>query len=295
MQFDLVSLRLFASVVEHRNIAQAGRHNNIAASAISKRISELEARTGVPLLYRLREGVEPTPAGLALYRHAKRVAQAVADLQAELSEFSSGERGHVRLWANSSAVTQFLPEDLALYVGRYPSVQIDLREDTSRRIIDAVKDGLTDIGIFSDHVGEVDIETRVYRRDTLMLIVPAGHPAEQRREITLEQACAFDHVALQEGSSLRARILEEAARQELAVRIRVEVFGFDGIRRMVEAGLGVSILPQGAVLPYLGSGSICAIPLSESWASRSLLVGVRDVNALQRPCRMLLECLCPEE
>src|SRR4051794_18715507 len=85
-----------------------------------------------------------------------------------------------------------------------------------------------------------------------------SHPLSSRSEISLKEASAFDLVALQEGSSLRARILDEAGHQGLAIRVRVEVFGFDGIRRMVEAGLGISILPQGAVLPYLASSNVAA-------------------------------------
>ena len=77
----------------------------------------------VALLYRLREGIEPTPAGDALYRYVKNMARIAEDMDAELSEFSSGAKGHVRLWANTSAVTQFLPEDLALYVNELPGRQ----------------------------------------------------------------------------------------------------------------------------------------------------------------------------
>ncbi|MEH3118857.1 MAG: LysR substrate-binding domain-containing protein [Methylorubrum populi] len=294
MQFDFVSLRLFAAVVEHRNIAQASRLNNIAASAVSKRISDLEARIGAPLLHRLREGVEPTAAGQALYRHAKRMVRASDDFEAELSEYAIGERGRVRLWANTSAVTQFLPEDLAVYARRFPEVRIELREDTSRRIVDAVREGVAEIGIVSDHLSAVDLPTRTYRRDTLMLVVPAGHPVADRKTISFAEASVFDQVGLQEGSSLQARIVEEGSRLGVAVRTRVEVFGFDSIRRMVEAGLGVSILPEGAVTPYLSSLRIAALELTDAWADRSLMVVSREETALSRPARQLVECLCPD-
>ncbi|TSD83488.1 LysR family transcriptional regulator [Mycobacterium sp. KBS0706] len=292
---DLVSLRLFVSVVEQRSIAQASRTHNIAASAVSKRLSDLEARVGVTLLYRLKEGVEPTPAGQALYRHAKRMTRIVEDLEAELSEYSQGARGHVRLWANTSAVTQFLPEDLAAYVAHFPEVRIELREDTSNRIVDAVRDGFADMGVFSDHIGPTDLETRIYRRDTLMLIVPSGHPLAGRERVRLAETAAFDHVGLQEGSSLQARLLEEAGRDGTPIRMRVQVFGFDGIRRMVEAGLGIAVLPQGAVLPYLGKNEFCAVELDESWAVRSLLLGFREYRSLPIVARALIECLAPDE
>src|SRR5882757_3395750 len=126
---DFVSLHLFASVVEHGNIAQAARVNNIAASAISKRISDLEERLGAPLIRRLRDGVEPTEAGQVLCRHIQGMSEAMSLLQADLSEYANGARGRVRLWANTSAITQFLPEDLKAYLDTRPNVRIDLRED----------------------------------------------------------------------------------------------------------------------------------------------------------------------
>jgi DNA-binding transcriptional LysR family regulator len=187
---DFVSLRLFAIVIEQRNIAQASRVNGIAASAISKRISDLEDQIGVPLIHRLRDGIEPTAAGLALYKHVQGINLAVEHLQAELSEFTKGERGRVRLWANTSAVTQFLPEDLKAYVDSRPDIGIELREDTSARIVEAVKDGTADIGIFSGHIGETDIEQRVYRRDTLMVIAPYGHALAESETVSLSDASA---------------------------------------------------------------------------------------------------------
>ena len=291
---DFVSLRLFAIVVEQGNIAQASRINGIAASAISKRISDLEDQIGVPLIHRLRDGVEPTAAGQALYKHVQGINLAVEHLQAELSEFTKGERGRVRLWANTSAVNQFLPEDLKTYVDHRPDVRIELREDTSARIVEAVKDGFADIGVFSGHIGETDLEHRIYRRDTLMVIAPYGHTLDGNEKVSLRDIAHFDHVGLQSGSSLQARILEAARQANLEIHMRVQVFGFDGIRRMVEAGLGIAILPQGAVLPYLDSRNLIAMTLDEPWAIRTLFVGFRDYRALPLTARFLVETLAPQ-
>jgi DNA-binding transcriptional LysR family regulator len=292
---DYVSLRLFGSVIACGNIAKAARANHIAPSAISKRISDLEDRIGVPLLRRLRDGVEPTDAGQVLYRHILAMNQAMDRLQADLSEFTKGARGRIRLWANTSAVTQFLPEDLKAYVDQYPEVRIDLREDTSLRIVEAIRDGDADLGIYSGHIGEVGVEHRVYRRDTLMVIVPIGHPLAGAKRVTLAETAAFDHVGLQAGSSLQDRVQEAARQGELDIRVRVQVFGFDGVRRMVEAGLGVAILPYGAVVPHLAAGTFGALELDEPWATRTLYVGFRDARALPLIARQMVEILAPSE
>lgn len=290
---DFISLRLFAVVIEHGNIAQASRVNGIAASAISKRISDLEDQLGVALIHRLRDGIKPTAAGQVLYEHVRGINSSVDRLQADLSEFTTGERGRIRVWANTSAVTQFLPEDLKSYVDQRPAVRIDLREDTSARIIEAVKDGSADIGIFSGHIRQTELEQRIYRRDTLMVIAPLGHPLQGAENLSLRDIADYDHVGLQVGSSLQARVVEAARDAGFEINMRVQVFGFDGIRRMVEAGLGIAILPQGAVLPYLDSRSLAAMTLDEPWANRTLYVGYRDYRALPLVGRHLVETLAP--
>lgn len=100
---------------------------------------------------------------------------------------------------------------------------------------------------FSAHIGEPDFERRLYRRDTLMVIAPVGHALEGKDTVTILDIAPFDHVGLQAGSSLQARVLEAARDANLEINMRVQVFGFDGVRRMVEAGLGIAVLPQGAV------------------------------------------------
>ena len=293
-ELDFVSLRLFVAVVDQGNIAQASRVCGISASAISKRISDLEDRVGVALIERLRDGIEPTDAGRALYHHIGNVNREMERLKAELSEFTDGMKGHIRLWANSSAVTQFLPKDIKSYLQERPNVRIELREETSQRVIEAIRDGRTDIGIFSEHVGEWEgVRTRIYRRDTIMVIAPRGHVLEGRDGVTLAEAAEFDHVGLQSGSSLQECVLNAARAIGTEIRMRVQVFGFDGIRQMVAAGLGIAVLPQGAVLPYLQNGSLIALNLDAPWATRNLLLGYRDDRELSLVSRGMVELFAP--
>lgn len=292
--YDIITLRLFVSVVEQGNIAQASRINHIAASAISKRISDLEARVGVNLLYRLRGGVEPTEAGSALLRRAKRILLLLEDMEAELSEYTNGMRGQVRLWANTSSITQFVPEDLTRYVESFPEVGIKLREETSQVIIDGIREGLTDIGVFSGHIDSGDLETRTYRHDNLMVILPGNHPLESCERLKLADIAPYDNVGLQDGSSLQYKLMNEAAALDIPLRFRVKVLSFDGIRRMVEAGLGLAVLPEGAVIPYLDMGGFSAVKLDEPWATRSLMLGFRDYKSLPVVARTMIECLAPD-
>lgn len=291
--YDLVSLRLFLSSVDGCSIAAAARANNIATSAVSKRISDLEARARVVLLHRGRDGVVPTAAGQAFYRQARLVFDVLGRLDAEISDYVEGAQGVVRIHANASAITQFLPDDIAAFNRLYPDVRFDLREETSGRSITAVANGDADLAIFSEHAAHDGLETRLYRRDSLMVVMARDHPLSSQTALRLADILAYDHVGLQEGSSLQARIRAAAGLLGTEVRTRVNVLSFEGVRRMVEVGLGVAVLPQGVVLPYLDSAQIAAVALDEAWATRSLLVGYRDASSLTQTCRRLIDVLAP--
>lgn len=291
--YNLLSLMLFISTFERRSIAGAAKANNIAASAVSKRISDIEERKRVTLFHRRRDGVEPTPAGQAFYRQARLVCDILTRLDAEISEYADGAQGVVRISANSSAVTQFLPDDIAAFNSHFPKVRFDLHEATSGQSVNAVLNGSADLAIFSEHAAHRGLRTRVYRRDTLMVVMPKGHPLSTKASVTLAQTLHFDHVGLQDDSSLQARIRSAADLLGKSVRTRVNVLSFEGVRRMIEAGLGISILPQGVVLPYLGSTSITAVELNETWATRTLLIGYRDASSLTQICRHLIDFLAP--
>ncbi len=291
IQFDLTTLKLFLSTVEQGSIAAAAAANAIAPSAVSRRISELEQRLGTALLYRGSKGVEPTPAGEALARHSENLVRLMARMEAEMSEYAGGARGHVRLVANTSAITQFLPEDLAAFKAQYPDVRIALREETSERAVQDVREGLADIALFSEAVSSQDLEVFPYRQDRLVVIAPVGHPLAARSKIDFDETLAYPHVGLQPGSSLLAHLIAKAEEQERSISFAVQVTSFDGVRRMVESGLGIAVLPDGSVQPYQAGDQLAVIPLTDGWARRTLFAGVREEAALSLLVRKLLESL----
>lgn len=291
MKYDLYSLQLFLAVALHKNIARAAEAQNIAASAVSKRISDLERSIGATLLYRRQRGVDLTPAGNELLRYAQSIERLLEQMEANMSEFADGLRGHIRIAANTSSITQFLPEDLAEFVERHPELRLELTELTSDAIIGVVTEGFADVGIFSGVVDAKDLDCVTYRQDTLVVIAPRGHPIGTLEHARLTDIVGYSLVGLQTGSSLQAFLTQEAAKHGARLRTRVEVVSFDGVRRMVEAGLGIAILPFGAAEPYLESSNLVLVPIDETWATRSLKLGVRDKAALTRPVRLLIDHL----
>lgn len=259
-------------------------------SAISKRIAELEKTIDCELLVRLPRGIELTPAGVGLREHAQRVIDDVNRMAGEMSDFAVGVRGHVRMWVNTSAVVQFLPDDIAGYLVDNPGVHIGLEEKLSGEIIDALTRGLADLGVFADNVPAPGIDKRPYRSDSLVLLVPRGHPLEGRTEIGFADTLEYDYVGLNAGSSLLSRLVTAAIAADKTLRIRIQVSSFDGICRMIEAGLGIGVLPRAAVRPEILGTRLSPIALSDPWANRTLWVG-RSALAIQPEATRLFEFL----
>lgn len=290
-RLDLVSLQLFNLVVRSGSISKGAELAHLAVGAASKRISDLEAAVGAELLERHSRGVTLTLAGQALHRHAQRILSDVDQLAAELSDHARGIVGVVRLWANTSAITQFLPGDLAGFVARHPGIRIEMHEQDSQDVVAAVLDGRAEMGIFAERTSAPGLSAVTYRRDRLVLVVPASHPLAAHERIAFAEATDHDFVSLSQATSLAQRLALETGRLGRSLRIRIHVRSFDAMCQMVAAGLGIAVLPDAAVQPHLRSMGLRRIELTDAWVERELLIGVRDLAALPRPARLLRDHL----
>lgn len=273
-QLDLASLRLLVLAADTENLTKAADSAHMTVSAASKRLAELERVTDCTLFIRLPRGLQLTPAGRGLAEHARQILEGAKRMAHDASDFSNGVRGHVRLFANTSAVIQFLPQDLNTFLAANPLVRIGLEEALSDMTIQAITDGRADIGIFADNVPAPHLDIRPYRSDTLVVLVPQQHPLGQRSQVAFADTLDYDYVALNQGSSLLRRISDAANTAGKLLKVRIQVASFDGICRMIAAGLGIGILPLGSVHPGLLQTRLKAIALTDTWASRTLYAGV---------------------
>ncbi len=293
-RLDLVSLSLFNLVVRTGSISRGAELAHLAVGAASKRISDLEAAVGTELFERHSRGVTLTLAGHALQRHAQRILADVDHLAADLSDHAAGIVGVVRMVANTSAVTQFLPADLARFVNTHAGIRIEMDESDSREAVLAVVDGRAEIGIFAERTPTFGLQTMLYRRDRLVLVVPDCHALATRgvqAPLLFADVADLDFVSLPKETSLAQRLAAESAGIGRRLRVRIHVRSFDAMCQMVAAGLGVAVLPDAAVQPYLRSMGLVRIALADPWVDRDLLIGVRDLAALARPVRLLLDHL----
>jgi len=292
MKLDPVSLRLFVAVMEEGTIAAAALREHLAPAAVSKRISELEAALDTVLFQRSNKGAQATAAAHALLGLARGVLYGLDDIAEQMAGYASGLRGHVRVFANISAITQFLPDDLRSFMAAAPLVQVHLQERISSAIARAVADSTADIGILNAGAYGEPLAMLPYREDELVLIVPRGHPLARRKKASFREALAHEFVGAHPGSAVNNQLHRAAAEIGLPLRLRIQVSGYDAMSLMVAAGMGIGILPRLSARLYLASLDIRAVALDEPWVRRQLVVCVRSLEALSPAARSLVEHLC---
>lgn len=291
MRLNLYSLQLFVAVVEEGTIAGAAEREHIAASALSKRISELERAVDTPLLTRRARGVEPTAAGRILARGARLLLHHADDLSTELQHFALGASGHVRIAANLSSLTQFLPGDLKRFTEAHPRIQLDLEERVSHVVTRIVADNAADIGIYTDAADDGALEVFPYRRDRMVLVTRSDHPLAGADAVAFAQTLPFAYVGMHPGSAGNDQLLRAAEAAGAALTMHFQVTSYDAMISMIKAGLGIGVMPRDAIALFANEG-LSIMPLSDAWANRQLKLCVRSKNALTSAARRLLDHLC---
>jgi len=294
VHFDLVDLRLMVRVAEANSLTKGAEASHISLPAASTRIKNLEESIGAKLFNRHSQGVTLTPPGQAFVHRARLVLGQIEHLRGDLQEYASGIKGHLRVYANTTALGEFLPEVLKRYLATHPDVNIDLQEKLSNEIVRAVMDGKTDIGIVAGSVRTENLQTLPYRSDSLVLVVPEHHPVADLPSMQLIEALAFDHVGLHEASALHAFLNRECEQLNKPLKLRIQVSSFESACRMIEAGVGVGVLPESAARRHARSMAIRLVPLSDAWAIRSMQICVRSLDELPAFARDLIDLLAED-
>jgi DNA-binding transcriptional LysR family regulator len=292
MRPDLSSLVLFIRIAETRSITKAAEACHIALAAASRRVAQLEDQFGVQLLYRNVRGVEVTPAGHALLFHARQLMARVDDMTAELSDYSKGAKGLVRVQANTSALAQYLAQDLAAFAAAHPAVKLSLAEERSGAIVEAVHAGTTDVGIVMEGPPTDGLQCFPYRGDQLVAVLPRRHRLRGAR-LAFEKLLDFDFVGLESDTMISKLLASRAAEAGKPLRLRVQVKSFDVVARMIQAGLGIGVLPEKAARSFAGPMGLRLVPLTDEWAARRMLLCVRQYATLPVTARQLVDYLVP--
>ncbi|MCB1341048.1 MAG: LysR family transcriptional regulator [Pseudooceanicola sp.] len=295
MRFDLFTLQLLLTVCEEKSIARAADRENIAASAVSKRISDLETRLRMSLFHRTSKGLEPTAAAHTLVHHSRVVMRDLKQMEIELAHHAAGVSGLVRIFASVSTIIQHLPSDLRAFLNNHAAIRVELQEGSSQQAVEAVSEYAADIGIFGGVVPRQGLRVMPYRVDRLVVLVHREHPLAERESVKFAEFPDHDFIGPNKGSYLDALVLRAASELSRPLTMKIRVNGFETVAGMVEGQMGIGLVPEGCAARYVSGGELVAVALDEPWAARPWNICVRDTPTLPPPVRLLLEHLSADK
>jgi DNA-binding transcriptional LysR family regulator len=291
LHLDLIDLRLFLHVSQTLSLTRASGLSCISVAAASMRIKKLEEAVGSQLLYRDKRGMSLTPAGKVLAQHSQEFQRQMEKLRGDLQEYSSGNKGHIRVFANMTSMTEFMPAALARFFASHPPITVDLQEHLSGEIVRAVHDGIADIGIVAGNVRTDGLETLPYRRDQLVLATPKTHPLAKRHKIEFAESLDYDFVSLNDRSAIHSLLNSVVQASGKTMLVRIQAGSFYTMCRMIEANVGVGIMPKSAAKTLVKFSDIRIVDLSDQWALSQLEICVKKLDALPIFARQLVEII----
>ena len=290
---DLVALQVFCRVIESASFSEAAEACYLSQSAVSQRVRALERHYGRVLVERGRgrAGAEPTEAGQALYEGAREILERVEAMETRLRELEGVVGGTIRLATVYSVGLHALPPHLSRFIARYPQVNVHLEYARTNRIVEMLRARRIDLGIVAYPEADRDIEVVPFAREPMVCIAPPGHALAALDEIPWERLQGEACVAFDRDIPTRRATDELLAAHGVAVRVVSEFDNIETIKRVVENGGGVAIVPEVTVRREVRDGTLIARLLAGGPIERPTGLILRRGRARPRAVERFIEVL----
>jgi len=292
-RLSLKTLKLIMGVERHGNLSLAAEELHIVVSAASRRIRFLEDSLGFRLIERTGRGIGLTAPGRAIAAHAHRILADVDELEDELRDITDGVLEQIRLSVSGPALFHDLPEQLRRFLGAFPHVRLSVEELTSNAVAESVLNGRAELGILLGAESSPGLRLRPYRRDALGIVVSPEHPLAGAAAVRLADLLDQDWV-LPPDSAIGHLLAREAASHGAELSTRVRVHGIASICRVVQGGLGITVLPMRSAAREIASRGLVDIPLAEDWAPCNLHLATQRNAVLTPALTALVDMLAIE-
>lgn len=290
---DLTTLRLFVTVCDTGNMSRAAERASMVASAVSKRLAQLEQTVGATLLARKRHGVVPTPAGETLLEHARSMLLSASRIERDMAGHAAGIQGRVNVLATASVMAESLADEIAAFLqqAEHRNIRVDLEERISPEVVRGVHERVAAIGICWDAADTGLLHTVPYRQDNLCVAVPRGHPLGRIAQLRYADTLDYEQVSMPVNSAVEVMLQKEAAALGRRLQQRVIVTNFEAALRVVRAGLAIALVPREVTGLFAQAYGLDILALHEPWSQRQFILCHRGEAAPGTPARLLLDHL----
>jgi DNA-binding transcriptional LysR family regulator len=286
------TLKTFCDVVESGSLSKAAKLNFVSQSAVSQQLNALERRYDRRLLERGRgQPVTPTEAGRLLYAEGKAILARFGALDQRLRQRAEAMTGTVRVATVYSVGLHALPPYVKQFLRAHPQVNVRVEYSRTDKVYEACIDGTIDFGIVAQPPRRPQLEIILLKPDPLVLVCSREHSLTRRRRVKLSSIAGEAFVAFDRDVPTRKAIDRLLKERGVSVTIVTEFDNIETIKRSVEAGLGVSILPENTVRTEVRAKTLSALAFSDGPFTRSIGIIRRKGRELTPTTQAFLELL----
>jgi DNA-binding transcriptional LysR family regulator len=285
---QLQDLNAFVVVADERSFSKAARKLHRTQPAISQAVRRLEEELGERLFDRTSRNGTLTEAGLLLREHAARLLRVAAEAHTAVRELQQLRRGRVVIGANEAAVHSVLPI-VQRFSALHPHATVDVRRVPSRQIAGEVLERSLDFGVLTFQPPDKGLQSISLGSDELVMLAHPGHKLATKKRVTIEEVGRETVIAHNDPSPARDRVLRLYERRHAQINIQIALPSLDGIKRAVEMGLGVAVLPKRCALTEISRGHLVAVRVPELSSPRSVRFLFRKSGELSRAAGAFLD------
>lgn len=264
------TLKVFCDVVETGSFSAAASQNFITQSAVSQQLRTLESKYHCKLLERGRSGAKPTAAGEILYRASREILEKYREIETQLQESGKVVSGSLRVAIVYSVGLHELPPYMKAYLREFPQVNVHVEYSRPNKIYDDVIAGRIDLGIVAYPIKHPQVTVIPFREDRLVLVCPATHPLANTKRLAINRLDGQAFVGYERDISTRKAIDQLFRDRGVTVQYSGEYDNIETIKRAVEIGQGISIVPLASVQHELEQGTLKVVHLSDETLLRPL-------------------------
>jgi len=281
-------LRVFCTVAAERSFSRAARKLRRTQPAVSQAIRRLEQAAGERLIDRSSRDGRLTDSGELLLEYGNRLLRLAEEAGQAVGALREVRRGRLLVGANEAGVYAILPLVTA-FRSRHPDVVVDVRRIPARQMAQEVMLRSVDFGVLTFKPPDRDLMSVVIGMDELVLLVRPDDPLASQRQVTMEEMGVQTIIAHNDPSPTRDRVLQLYEQRHAALNIRLSLPSLDGIKRAVEMGLGVALLPRRCALREISRKELVEVQVPELRSPRQVRLVYRRGGDLSHAARAFLE------
>jgi DNA-binding transcriptional LysR family regulator len=271
---QLVQVEGFLEVARRGSVSRAAEALFITQPTLTARLQGLERELGTPLFLRTPHGMRLTDAGRAWIPFAERALRALVDGRDALEQVMSATAGHLLIAAAPAISTYVLPELLERFVAAHPRVEVSVRTGHSENVVELVLHDEVQIGL-GRAIHHPDLELRPFHTEDLVLVCAPDHPFTKRSTVAMAEVAGQKPIMFDRTSSYYEITQATFLSKGVSLRGLMELDSIEAVKKMVERGLGIALLPGSAVAREVAGGTLCVVKMKDAPPMQNTIVAFR--------------------